>query len=620
MQSALMIISFICTSLMLLPKGPELLLILIPAFLLILAKSKSIKFSGSKQIEKKPAIRALSFSFILVVYFIINCLGRYSDLSPMIPMAGGLVLFLCSFPFTLTIASKESVLPSYTADTDSKSEALPLWIFSIAVGFLTIAILSQSSPLYPNNNWPDSSYFMTVGRASLRGTKVYSEIFDHKGPLLYLIHVIAAIISPDSFLGMYIIQSICCVFTHRLIVKTTALFTENDRSSYILSVPMIFLIYSTNAYFYGDSTEELMLPFVIAGIYIFFKAFRTEKDLSRKDMIVLGLGAAFAFWVKFTLCGFWIGAILFLIGWEIKKHDAKKLLKHAVWFAIPCVAVSIPVLIYFAANSNLGAMFQVYFYNNIFGYKNLAGEGVPFIAKLPYALILTMMRLDANHVLAALTASAIIYLIILKDKRFMGFYAVTFISTAFFVFFGDSQMFYYIFALTAFSLPGLIPWTILVRKALSHEKSKGLLTAVLSCSLIAFCTYSFAFSCSTLEILSKKSDLPMYIFAEHMDTSKNVSILNYDFPDMGFYLFSGSIPTEKYFCKSGLDPVLPECPEEREKAVIEGRVEYVITQNHVYYFDKYELIDFASLTEVDLNNEVGTDTYFLYKRKEAASS
>ena len=88
MQSALMIISFICTSLMLLPKGPELLLILIPAFLLILAKSKSIKFSGSKQIEKKPAIRALSFSFILVVYFIINCLGRYSDLSPMIPMAG----------------------------------------------------------------------------------------------------------------------------------------------------------------------------------------------------------------------------------------------------------------------------------------------------------------------------------------------------------------------------------------------------------------------------------------------------------------------------------------------------------------------------------------------------
>ena len=619
MASVFLVLSFIVTTAMLLPKGMEIMIAVTPILLFILSGEKGISMKEAQKLPKKPMIHALSLSFILLLYFLLNCFGRYSEVNSVIPMGLGLVFFLMSFPFTLKVASKETILPDYTPEEEDPGKTLRLRFFSIAVGFFTIAILSQSSPLYPLNNWSDANCFMTLGRAPLHGARIYSEVFDHKGPLLYLIHTLAAIISPDSFLGMYIIQSVFCAITHRFLIMTVRLFTKNDRITCALSVPLMFLIFSVNAYFYGDSTEELMLPFVIAGIYVFLKAFRKNEDPSAKDMVILGIGAAFAFWIKFTLCGFWIGAILFLIGWMLRKHQAKKLIRYALWFSVPCIAISVPILIYLAATSTLSDMFTVYFYNNMFGYQSLNG-GISLPGKLPYSLILTILKLDANHVLAALIASAIIYFVSLKDKRYITFYSVTFVITAFFVFFGDSQMFYYIFALTPFALPGLIPWVLLVRRALVREKTTLACSAVLSFAFVAFCTYSFSVSCATFEILQDRKDLPSFHFAAYMDTSENVSILNFDFPDSGFYIAAESVPTEKYYCKYNLDPVLTESPESRISAVNEGRVEYVITKNHMYDFRLYELIDSADITEIDFDGEIGTDTYFLYRKKEAASS
>ena len=612
----LFLTSFLSVSALLLPKGTELLAVLLAVLLFSLAKQK-IPTSSLNNIPKKPMIRSISLSGLLVIYFIINCYGRYSDLNMMLAMIVGIVLLLLSLPLTLRIGSAEKDLPDLSSEkTESPFAAIGI---SLVIGFVTVLILSQSSPLYPCNNWSDANCFLTLGRTPLHGRKMYSEVFDHKGPLLYLIHTVSALISPDSFLGMYIIQSLLCAMTHHFMVKTAGLFTKKDRTVYLLSVPALFLLFSSNAYFYGDSTEELLLPFVISGIYVIFKSFRKEEDLSKKDMLILGTGAAFAFWIKFTLCGFWIGAILYMIVRLIRRHEAKKLLKYALWFCVPCVAISIPILIYLAATSTLSDMFTVYFYNNMFSYQSLNG-GIPIFGKLPYSLILTIMKLYTNHVMAALIFSAIFYLSSLKDKRYITFYSVTFVTTAFFVFFGDSQMFYYIFGLSAFALPGIIPWILLVRKALAPKDSRRLLTAISAAALLSFCVYAFSVSCATFEILTKKSDLPSYKFASYMDTSENVSILNFDFPDSGFYSAAGSVPTEKYYCKYNLDDVLPEIMSSRIQAIAECRVEYVITRNHMYSFKNYDLIASADLTEIDFDGEVGTDTYFLYRKKEAVSS
>ena len=606
----LFIVSFLCAALLLLPTGMEIFLIPVAAALIILTKCKTTGLMKLANADKKTLIGSVILSFVLFLYYTFNCVRRESDIDMMILIAIGMALMIMSVPFVLQTAAYKRELPSYEENGHSARDL----IFSLITGFVTIGLLSQSSPLYPMNTWSDANCFLTLGRAQLQGVMIYRDVFDHKGPLLYLIHSAAALISSDSFLGMYIIQSVLCACTHGIMIRISGLFTKTDKANYILSVPFIFLLYSVNAYYFGDSAEEILLPFIAFGLYSFFKVFRTGKDFSKKDMILLGTGAAFAFWIKFTLCGYWIALIIFLIVTMIRQHNAKKLGRYALWFALPCIILSAGIIIYHLATSTLGDMFTVYFYNNIFGYQSI-GEGNTWFEKIPFAFIMTFMKLDSNHVLTALILSAVVYFLSLKDKRYLAFYLTALAVTSFFVFFGDSQMFYYVFALAGFAVPGAAVWMHLVRRAFASMNSSKLGTTVMLLAATAFCAYSFAVSCSTYSILKPASTLPQHIFASYMDTSENVSILNYDFPDRGFITAADSVPTERYFCTYMIDPVLEESPESRRSAVEEGRVEYVITSGAAYDWENYEIISVAQLTEVDLNEHVATDTYILYRRK-----
>ena len=64
----------------------------------------------------------------------------------------------------------------------AKSE-LAILVISAAV---TITIVSACSPLYPFNPWDDANCFFTVGRGIIHGLVPYRDLYEQKGPLLYL--------------------------------------------------------------------------------------------------------------------------------------------------------------------------------------------------------------------------------------------------------------------------------------------------------------------------------------------------------------------------------------------------------------------------------------------------
>ena len=68
-----------------------------------------------------------------------------------------------------------------------------------AAALAMVALCSMSSPLYPINIWGDANCLMTVGRAMKAGAVVYRDIYEQKGPTLYLAHMLAACISDSSF-------------------------------------------------------------------------------------------------------------------------------------------------------------------------------------------------------------------------------------------------------------------------------------------------------------------------------------------------------------------------------------------------------------------------------------
>lgn len=87
-------------------------------------------------------------------------------------------------------------------------EKIYLFIPVLVAVILLFAV--QSSPLYPFNEWVDPNVFLTMGKAILSGKVIYRDIYDQKGPYIYFMHALCALIDGDGFFGVYIMEVIAC--------------------------------------------------------------------------------------------------------------------------------------------------------------------------------------------------------------------------------------------------------------------------------------------------------------------------------------------------------------------------------------------------------------------------
>lgn len=71
-------------------------------------------------------------------------------------------------------------------------------IFSAIILFFC----SKNSFLYFFNDWVDANAFFTMGKGMFNGLVPYKDLFEQKGPLLYLIYGIGYFIENDGFIGV----------------------------------------------------------------------------------------------------------------------------------------------------------------------------------------------------------------------------------------------------------------------------------------------------------------------------------------------------------------------------------------------------------------------------------
>ena len=76
-------------------------------------------------------------------------------------------------------------------------------LWCLAAAALLLAVCSKSSPLYPLNDWMDANIFYTAGKAMMNGQVLYRDVFDHKGPLLYLVYGVGWLLHRTGFWGVW---------------------------------------------------------------------------------------------------------------------------------------------------------------------------------------------------------------------------------------------------------------------------------------------------------------------------------------------------------------------------------------------------------------------------------
>ncbi|MDD6362424.1 MAG: hypothetical protein PUG18_04085, partial [Lachnospiraceae bacterium] len=98
------------------------------------------------------------------------------------------------------MAEKGVVLKKIT-----RNQIALLFYFAL-ISFAVLLFATRSSFLYPMNNWDDSNSYFTMGKSMFRGIMIYRDIFDQKGPYLYLIYGLASLISRTTFTGVFLFE------------------------------------------------------------------------------------------------------------------------------------------------------------------------------------------------------------------------------------------------------------------------------------------------------------------------------------------------------------------------------------------------------------------------------
>jgi len=237
-----------------------------------------------------------------------------------------------------------------------KNSLIGLAIFGMA---FTISMMSPNNILKQNGiPGTDSSVFQTIGMRMHYGDMPYKDIFDHKGPLLYVINYVALGISYHH--GVWMVDLVALTVTIALLYKIARLKVSKKIS--LLATFVVSTLFFE--YFSSNMTECYALPFITYSLYVFLNYFLNHK-LTKIQTLFVGISFGAILMLRPNMCAVWVVFALAYLVEKIKQKDVKQLLKTVGIFIGGTVLMMAPFLIWLGMNGALQDFYDVYIKFNI---------------------------------------------------------------------------------------------------------------------------------------------------------------------------------------------------------------------------------------------------------------
>ena len=472
----------------------------------------------------------------------------------------------------------------------------------VILAALILLFTSQSSPLYPINLWGDANCLFTVGRVMKDGGVLYRDIYEQKGPLIYLIHALAACISDTSFLGVYMMEIPALAAA---LYAAYRLMRLRAGRAFSLSAAAFFgaAFASCTAFIRGDSAEEFCLPLLMTALAMAYAEYgRRAKPMRLKRLLACGVLAGCIATIKYTQLGALVGLCAVEGVLALKEGGLPRALQSAGVFLIGMAIPILPWVIYFAANGALSDAYTAYLYNNIFLYGGEAqtwGERLNQWGQYAAANACWVIPAAAGLIALAFDRGETPAVRLCVWAMAVGQFAAVFLAGRVWP--------YSILGMAAFAVIGLMQLHRLWgKRTLSPRVQKGLTAAVCAASLIGA-----AFTTPNAFLRGEDiGNLAQGMFADYVEPGK--TMLQYSYLDGGVYLVTGTRPAGKFFARLNVN--LDEMNEEMDRYLREGIPDYVVVDwNRLpAEFDRYEEI--CALTSYDDSNRY-IKSMILYRRK-----
>lgn len=497
-------------------------------------------------------------------------------------------------------------------------------IFLILAATVTITFVSTSSPLYPFNPWDDVNVFFTMGRAIKHGMIPYKDIFDHKGPVLYFVFFLAAIVSEKSFVGIWILECILASVYAVFSWKIAKLFTSPSALSLVLVPLFLGILYTSRMFNFGGNTEELCFPLLTVALYLGLRSVVESNGLpANTDALICGLISGVLFWIKYTFLGFIIGFCIYIVCLAIKQKCFARLWSLIWRFIVGVLVISIPVLSYFAITGTLEYLWESYFYVNIFLYNDadvvLFANVPPILEKIfimVFCLGETMIRFKGFGTMLLMTFVSLGFVDKKYRKKTVFLFAVTFVFATAFIFTRNRYVFYYGYLLSYCFGIMLIPFIRGLNTAEAVFKDHpAIIRALTSITLLVFYAVSIILCKNMYLIFQSKTAVAQYRIADTINQTPDAKMLTYDIMDVGFYTAAGLLPCNRYCASKQFGDSYPQLQEEQDKLIAEGYFDYIVTSYFVEEdWDNYELIQEEAVPYIDFTGDKILDGFKLYKK------
>ena len=478
---------------------------------------------------------------------------------------------------------------------------------SVLCAALALLFATSSSPLYATNFWTDTNIYFTIGRGIVSGLAPYRDLFDHKGPLLYAIYALGALISRTSFFGVFLVEVASLAAALYLGWRTVCLYGEGTLT--LAAIPISAIVTAACAAFtQGGSAEEFCLPALSLALLCALRRMREGRECAGWRRLCAAFGAAtgWVFAIKYTDCGLFFGLGLAMLGWEARTLGLRRAIRAGLLMAAGFFAVVTANALWLATCGALGDCVRVYFIQNMFDY---VGEPMTPAGHIYNALAYLRTQSAANPAVAALAMLGCVWTVLAALARREKGFAFEAFSVPLgagllllFAYWGEMAHPYYALVFAALAPLGLIPLGPLAR---SVRGRAALAFAVVPALAVAPACHALCAATPLMDV--RREDMAQTAFAEIINREENPTLLDVTSLDQGFYLAAGVTPTVRYFADNNLNT------QEKRDAIAgylaEGEAQFAVT----CYRDVGERYTLIAEREspFDLN---AMRTYRLYRR------
>lgn len=275
---------------------------------------------------------------------------------------------------------------------------MPLAFLPVAFVFLLVYSFS-TSPLYLYEGF-DSATFRTIGLGIIQGKLPYTDLFDHKGPLIFYIDALGQWLIPGKW-GIFLLQVLSLTLSMYLIYRICRLFA-NVRISFVSTVLLLFPL--IDFIVEGNQCEEWMLPYISLSLYLALSWLLGSADSSHRlwRSLVYGICFSVIFFIRPNDAVASIGAVMLgVFICLVVRRRYMNAAANAMVFLGGCLLAALPVFGYFACEGILQDML----YGTVF-YNIEYSEGVT-LKTLGVGIILIPIIITGTDILLSRRDSAI---------------------------------------------------------------------------------------------------------------------------------------------------------------------------------------------------------------------